>query len=290
MTWWSELVTQVVALGALEGPADGLDPATQHVAMDAVSEGAGWLASVFDPTWNQTHAVAIMAVVVVTLFAAGMGFPLPEDVPLTITGFTTTMQANGAFVGWRFVLAFCIVTVPIILGDLVAYSMGKRWGLGLRDRFRMARSLLTDSRMAMARGWFRKRGSWAVFLGRQVAGVRFATFFTAGTLEMSLSKFILFDFLGCLVSVPVWLGLGFLGARYGREWLERASSNVGLAFVLVVAAVVGIWGFSRWRKLRRQRALDREAQRTSVSSTPAAPTAADSVANGDAETTTRVAP
>jgi membrane protein DedA with SNARE-associated domain len=174
------------------------------------------------------------------LFISGVGVPAPEDIPLTIAGFTTFKQCNDEFVFHSFLLTFIFVVIPILSGDLVAYHMGKRWGFGLRDRWKFLRSALSDARIAKVSDWFDKYGAFTVFMGRQVAGVRFVTFFTAGTMRVPLRKFVLFDFLGCMVSVPVWLTLGVLASRYGQHWLHYAMRRVGMSFLLgsIMAIVV----------------------------------------------------
>lgn len=202
----------------------------------------------FDPVWNAAHRKVIYGVIVVVLFLSGVGLPLPEDVPLTASGFTTFKQCGDSFVLWRYLLTFAVVVIPILSGDLVAYTMGRRWGLPIRDKFKLLRTALNDQRVAKVQGWFERYGSFTVFLGRQVAGVRFVTFFMAGTMRMKLPKFVLWDFMGCVVSVPVWLTLGTLAARYGRVWLHHATHTVGGTFMVIVAiAVVGLVVFAKLR-------------------------------------------
>lgn len=194
----------------------------------------GIAASVFDPAWNVDHRIAIFAAIVGVLFLSGVGLPLPEDIPLTLAGFTTSVQAGRSFVLVHYLMTFAIVVVPILLGDLVAYALGRRYGLGLRERIGFLRRALSPPRLARVRAWFGRYGAFAVFLGRQVAGLRFVAFFTAGAMRVPLPTFVGFDFLGCLVSVPVWLTLGALASRYGEVWLYAATSRTGHAMLLVV--------------------------------------------------------
>ncbi len=219
--------------------------------------------AVFDPLWNAAHRATIWGTIIVVLFLSGLGFPLPEDVPLTASGFTTFKQAGDQFVVTHYLVTFLTVCVPILLGDLCAYSMGRRFGFGLRDRIKPLRRVITDERIAKVQRWYDEYGSFTVFLGRQVAGVRFVTFYTAGTMRMNIAKFVLWDFLGCLVSVPVWLTLGTFTARYGREWMEAASSKIGLTFITIVAILaIGLFVFDKYRKrakAAREQATDAPA-------------------------------
>lgn len=200
-----------------------------------------FIAAVFDPAWNVANRATIWAVITVVLFLSGIGLPLPEDIPLTLAGFTTYKQANDVFVWWNFVVTFVVVVIPILLGDMLAYAMGRRFGFGLRERYGFLQRIITDKRLARVQRWFDSYGSFTVFMGRQVAGVRFVTFFTAGTMRVPLVKFVFYDFLGCLVSVPVWLTLGALASRYGEAWLHAAMRKVGGGFLIGTLAVVLIF-------------------------------------------------
>ena len=204
-------------------------------ATDLAPQGS-WLealvAAVFDPSWNLEHRAAIWATIVVVLFLSGVGLPMPEDIPLSLAGFTTFKQAHETVALSSFAVTFLVVATPILLGDLIAYSLGRRYGRSLPKRIRWLRRVFTERRETRVQRWFDSYGSFTVFLGRQVAGVRFVTFFTAGTMRVSLPRFVLFDFLGCLVSVPVWLTLGVLASRYGEAWLRVAAHKVGSGFLL----------------------------------------------------------
>ena len=218
------------------------------------------VASLFDPAWNHEHGPAIWAIIVGALFASGLGLPLPEDIPLTLSGFTTAIRDEGHFVFAHYLTTFLIVVVPILTGDLCAYWLGRRFGLPLRHRFKLFRRAITKKRLRRVKSWFARYGSFTVFMGRQVAGVRFVTFFMAGTIRMSVWKFVLFDFLGCMVSVPVWLTLGYFAARHGREWLSVASSRTGMVFLSVVVVIVAVFV---WRLRRKARAEAAESGRPS---------------------------
>lgn len=213
---------------------------------EAAGEAAekGWLSTqldrFFDPAWNLQHQFQIWGVIVFVLVTTGVGLPTPEDIWLMLAGFSAYKQAGDQFVWWAYVLAFFVCTVSNLIGDSLAWGMGKRWGFGIRNRFKFMKRMLTDKRIRKVQGWFDNYGNWTVFMGRQVAGVRFVTFFTAGTMRMPLRKFVFYDFLGCFISIPVWLTLGGLAAVHGREWMEKASGVVSGTFLAVVLVVIAI--------------------------------------------------
>ncbi len=236
----------------------------------------GWLeglySTLFDPHWNREHVGTIAAVILVVLVFTGVGLPTPEDIWLTLAGFTSFKLGNDRFVWYYFLVAFLSCSAAILVGDIGAWGLGRRYGFAIRDRFKFMRRMLTDKRILRVQGWFDNYGSWTVFLGRQVAGVRFVTFFSAGTMRMSLPKFLLFDFLGCLVSVPVWLTLGALAAIYGREWLDKASRYAGGSLLGVFAVVIVV--FLIVVKIRSSRRARRDAA-TLAADTPLNPPATE---------------
>src|SRR5205823_2172717 len=59
------------------------------------------------------------------LFSCGLGVPLPEDIPLILSGY---FVANGKMhLVWAAIAAWC----GIIGGDCVLYSMGHKYGLAI---------------------------------------------------------------------------------------------------------------------------------------------------------------
>lgn len=231
-------------------------------ALAEIAREAGWLeilfATLFNPEWNQEHATTIWPLILCVLVLTGVGLPTPEDIWLTLAGFSAYKQAGDRFVWYYFVLAFFGCTMANLIGDSAAWYMGRRWGFGIRDRFKFMRRALNEKRMRRVQGWFDNYGNWTVFLGRQLAGVRFVTFFSAGTMRMPWAKFLLFDFLGCFVSIPVWFVLGALAAIYGQEWLDKASKTAGGG--LLAAAAVAIVIFLIVIKVRSARRAKRDAE------------------------------
>jgi membrane protein DedA with SNARE-associated domain len=224
-----------VLVSAVTVVADAASLATSEAQARIAARLIG---AAFDPAWNVEHRFVIFATIAVLLFLSGVGLPLPEDVPLTIAGFTTIKQAHDQFVFVHYLATFVVVVIPILLGDLIAYALGSRYGLVLPQRIGMLRRVLSAARLERVHRWFDRYGPFAVFLGRQVAGVRFVTFFTAGSMRMPVARFLAFDFLGCVVSVPIWLTLGTLASRYGEVWLHAAMSRASHTLLLVVVLLV----------------------------------------------------
>lgn len=223
------------------------------MAGEAAEEGAvhGWIEKFFDPAWNIEHGTAIWSVILTVLVLTGVGLPTPEDIWLTLAGFSAYKQAGDQFVWYYFIAAFFACTTANLIGDSFAWFMGRKFGFRIRDRVKFMRRLLNEKRMRRVQGWYDKYGNWSVFFGRQIAGIRFVAFFTAGTMRVPLHKFLMFDFLGCFVSIPIWFVLGALASIHGKEWLQAASRAAGGG--LLAAAVLGIVIFLVIIKVRAAR-------------------------------------
>ncbi len=166
------------------------------------------------------------------LFVAGLGVPIPEDIPLIYGG---VMAGKGVL---NVYIHFVISMIFIIIGDVSLYYFGTKISNSAQgqNRSRLAK-ILTAERQLKVDGMFKKYGSWAVFFGRFIAGVRGAVFLSAGMAHFPLWKFILFDFLAALISVPVWIALGYwAGGNWSALW-DMANTwfqqNQILAYTLI---------------------------------------------------------
>lgn len=167
----------------------------------------------------------------VWLLLAGLGLPLPEDIPLIFGG---VMAARGEIdVVWHFILSM----IFIIVGDSCLFFIGQRIGQATAVSPRWQR-LITPERRAKVQVFFEKYGLWTVFFGRFVAGIRGAVFVSAGVVGFSYPRFVLMDFLAALVSVPVWIYLGWITGANWEEILETAK-DYQLAIVVGAAVVTG---------------------------------------------------
>jgi membrane protein DedA with SNARE-associated domain len=180
------------------------------------------------------------------LFSAGLGFPLPEDVPLIASGFLIYHQRMS------FAIAAPLAWLGIIGGDCVLYALGYQLGEKIVNAPLIGRHV-TLARLKRAEQLFLKYGVVMVFLGRMFMGIRGAMVVTAGTARFNFVKFIIADGLGAVCSGGLFLYLGYWGAEYGRE-TERAVHAVKremwmIALILaVILFIIFFWRDRRGRK------------------------------------------
>lgn len=136
------------------------------------------------------------------LFACGLGFPLPEDIPLLLAGY---FVAQGKM---HIVHAGIVAWLGIIGGDCVLYSFGRRYGLNI-TRVPFVGKHVTRERILRAEELFNAWGVWVVGVGRMVAGVRGAMVVAAGAIRFNFVKFLIADGIAALFSGGIFVALGY---------------------------------------------------------------------------------
>lgn len=170
------------------------------------------------------------------LFACGLGFPLPEDIPLIATGYLIWDETMSAFPG------FLVCMAGVLIGDCILYIVGSRMGFAVLKQPRFQR-IFPPKKVKRTRAYFRKYGEKIVFFARFVAGFRAVAFFMSGALHMRFRKFLLFDSIAALISVPIWIILGYyLGHFFGDEFgrMMHGIKEAKTIFTIVVTVVIGI--------------------------------------------------
>ncbi|MBI3269826.1 MAG: DedA family protein [Planctomycetes bacterium] len=195
------------------------------------------------------------------LVACGLGLPIPEEFTLVASGYVAHLRKTR----WQWMALDC--TVAILVGDLVTYYIGHHYGLRV-FRSRFFRRLLTETRLAKVRSWYAKYGSWTVFFSRFVAGVRFCSYFTAGTMGVNLFWFIFMDLLGALVSVPISVWAGHWLASGGIEEAVRYVRRLNRSIFLVVSLLASILALCMLIRERRKRQALETALRAALASNP----------------------
>lgn len=177
------------------------------------------------------------------LLACGFGFPMPEDVILVTGGILSSRH----IIHLEFTIALCMVGV--LLGDGTIFFLGRFHGHRLRH-MRFFRWILSPQRDELVRSIFNKNGDKMIFMARFMPGLRTPIFFAAGTYHVSYWKFLLLDGFAALISVPLWVYVGYLfGANL--EELEKVMRKFqyGIYFVLVAVIVLVLGGLVLKKKI-----------------------------------------
>jgi membrane protein DedA with SNARE-associated domain len=174
------------------------------------------------------------------LVAAGVGFPMPEELPIVAAGAMTGHAAQDphSWLRWWAFLPVCILGV--VISDGLLYLMGRIFGLGLL-RFPLAARLLPAERLQRIQHNFRRYGVLILLFARFLPGIRSPIFLTAGIMRLSWRRFLLADGLYAIPGVSLLFFLAYWFTDQFREAVERAETYLDrIRPLLVVAAILGI--------------------------------------------------
>lgn len=213
--------------------------------------------------FTENGYAALFAVLIV----CGLGVPIPEDISLVAGGII----AGLGYADLRIMIA--VGLAGVLVGDSVMFLVGHHLGPRARQVRWIAR-VLTPRRYARVQEKFDRYGNRLLFIARFLPGLRAAVFLTAGmTHRVSYGRFLVLDGLAALISVPVWIWLGYFGAER-RDWLLGAIHRgqgllIALAGVVVAVIVWLLWRGARRRLSRLHEHRQRRAQRSGRNRAPA---------------------
>jgi len=182
------------------------------------------------------------ALVVVLVFAEGIGLPLPGETALITAAAFSAQSHRLSIIG--VILASIVGATG---GGCGGYWIGRVGGLPFLQRH--GRHIgITKERIAAARKFFTEHGPKAVLAARFIAILRTFAGILAGVTDMRFWVFFLWNALGAIA----WSVLfGTLGYEFGDKlpWLEHVigrTSLIALGVVIVIGLVV--WHLRRSRK------------------------------------------
>lgn len=166
-------------------------------------------------------------VIVVWLIAESAGVPIPNEAILLFAGFLVGSGRLDLLGAWAASI------VGTVAGATLAWWIARTFGpAGVRRVGRYV--MLTEGRMAAARGFFRRRGATTVFLARLTPIVRTVVSYPAGLAAMPYRPFATATVIGCAIWNLVILLLGRAAGEHWRDLFERFHTPV----LLIAAALI----------------------------------------------------
>jgi membrane protein DedA with SNARE-associated domain len=181
------------------------------------------------------YGVSILAAV---LFAGCVGLPLPNALLLIASG---SFIAGGQMNLWSVLI---VATVASIAGDLSGYTIGRWLGHAALRRINPAFRERLDKAEQSARKW----GGWGVFLSRWlITPLGPWVNLLSGASEYPLPRFVLWDVLGEILWVVLYVSLG----RAISGEVQSISAVAGdLMWVMLAFLVVGVLAWRVWKSRR----------------------------------------
>lgn len=199
-------------------------------------------------TLSRLPGPAIYCTIVGVLLACGLGVPMPEDITLIAAGLMASTE-RISFTG-----ALIAGFSGVMLGDAFLFFLGRKFGKRI---FQLPgfRRIFTPDRVLAAENRIRKNGPFICFVARFLPGLRSPVFAMSGALGVRVSTFFLLDGFAALISVPVWV---FVGYWFGNNFEDAFDAALEMAerlqaFILTGLAVVilSYVGYKLWKRRRR---------------------------------------
>ena len=188
------------------------------------------------------------------LLLCGFGLPVPEDISLIAGGIISGL-------GYTNVHLMAVVGFSgVIIGDSVIYFLGRFFGDRVFHKHIVGK-FISNERYSGAQKILQRYGKRVSFVARFMPGLRAPIFLTAGITRFATPMgFIMIDGFAALISVPLWVYLGYLGAN-NIDWLMRMVTRSQYGVYGVVALVILIFiiiGFVRYKVHALESAVEKE--------------------------------
>jgi len=177
--------------------------------------------------------VVLFAVVALQAMGVG-GFP-----GKTVLVTAAILAARGHF---SIVSVLAVGLVALVLGGYAGYWIGCTGGRRLVDRFLPAR---LEKLVVRAEAFFERQGPRAVFVARFLPGLKVVAAPAAGISQMQWRPFALWH---TLAAIAFTLGFGIAAYVAGEAAIEFIEHYGFHAAIPIALAVVGWFGFKRWRR------------------------------------------
>ncbi|MSR63092.1 MAG: DedA family protein [Planctomycetes bacterium] len=176
------------------------------------------------------------------LLLCGLGLPLPEETFLLTAGF---LLHSGSV---EFVPITLLCSSAILLGDLLPYVLGRRYGMRALELPWMGR-LLHPERFQRLQKRFEEHGNWAIFGCRFLPMLRIPGYFVAGTMGMRYARLLVLDGLGVLLTVPISIYIGKVFAEQ-TDRAKEAFHDLHLILALLVCVLILVLVIRAFRNRR----------------------------------------
>ncbi len=173
--------------------------------------------------------------VFIAILATGLGFPMPEELPIVLGG----AMATSGKVSILTMLPVCIIGV--IIGDSFLYLIGRYFGDRLIHIPFVRTRLLTPERFEKIADNFKKYGVKILLFARLTPGIRAPIFITAGITKLPIAFFLIADGIYAIPGVSLLFFLGYWSADTIIELIEAESRYVKPILVLVVIGGVAAY-------------------------------------------------
>jgi membrane protein DedA with SNARE-associated domain len=173
-----------------------------------------------------------------SLIAAGIGVPIPEELPTIGAGIWVATNPGLGPARWL-ILPVCFMGV--LVSDVLLYGIGRFWGRKLLTH-RYVERWLSPETLERTEQNFRKYGLKILLFIRWLPGIRSPMFITAGIMRLPLVLFILADGIAAVFGHSVLFFLSWWFGDQFRELVVRAENTFAATIkpLIILTLIVGV--------------------------------------------------
>ncbi|MFN8522482.1 MAG: DedA family protein [Chloroflexota bacterium] len=219
--------------------------------MEFWARAAHFLLGLIDQYDDQTVFLLVL------IEECGVPMPLPGDLIMMLVGLRARRGEMNLL------LSLLSLEAATMIGASVLYWLAARGGRPILYKY--GRFIHFDhARLDQAEDWVRRRGAYAIVVGRLIPGLRIPTVLAAGVFGVPYRKFLLALAAGAFGYIAFFVFLGYwLGPR-ALEMLEGPGVSARAVLTVMAFGGLGWLLFSLYRRTAQVRALPRVAARESL--------------------------
>jgi len=176
----------------------------------------------------KSYAVLIAFVSAFGETLIGLGYFIPGSTFLLFLG----VLAGQGYIDIKSILIFGIAGAYV--GDISNYYLGRRYGMSLLKKPWLH---MSDDLLLSGHRFLDTYGAKSIFFARFLPGLKECVSFIAGSLKMSKTKFLIWDFLGATGWGLEFIGVGFIfstSLALAQAWLTRTLIVIAILITLFI--------------------------------------------------------
>jgi membrane protein DedA with SNARE-associated domain len=171
------------------------------------------------------------------LVAAGLGFPMPEELPVVGAGIWVGQNWEERPLSF---LALPVCILGVVISDGLLYGIGRIYGTRLLEYRWIARLLPPEKRTRIENN-FHHYGVKILLFARLLPGIRSPIFITAGIMKLPLKRFLLADGIYAIPGVSLLFFLAFWFGNSFKNLVDRIEGDIQYVRpILIMAAIVAV--------------------------------------------------
>lgn len=187
-----------------------------------------------------------------SLVAAGLGMPIPEELPVVAGGVAAGHAASQGLGHpyWWIMLPVCYAGV--LISDIFLYVIGRFGGRRILHIPWVQHRVITPEKQREIESNFHKYGVKILLGARFLPGIRAPIFFMSGVMHMPIVKFLIADGIYAIPGVSTLFGLSYWFTdsflTLFQHFHDKVYALQKLLVLLVIAAVGGYFFYAYKRR------------------------------------------